>query len=929
MNSGKVKQFLTHVLLLTGPVLLMQTDVAEAIQSAGDIPPNEWGVEGAREDMLETAHRWNADDGTPMPASAISTTGPEVPAFPGAQGFGANAFGGRGGELYRVTNLNDSGPGSLREAAEAHGPRIIIFDISGTIELEEPIEVTHPYMTIAGQTAPGEGVTVANHRFDVRTYDVIIRHMTFRHGSDGSYHNDDWTLRIRFGTHIILDHVTVSWGVDGNLGVTEMDQATVQNSFIAKPLWNAEHPKGERGYGTLVRGSEGAQYSFIGNLWTNHRSRMPRPGNYTSHDEDPEGLLMDFRNNVIYQGQGYNHDDDTVTKYNFINNYFLTDYEFEDTSDYTEGFLDGNILVGSKPEDQWGALMNISFFRDRQDHEVFEPFETGQVTTLSAEEALEFAFEHAGAPRDQHDRYAIQEAKNYYLTEIEGQEEEYDLPQWWTKDDIDHQDEVGGLPEVESKTIPKWIDSNRNGIPDWWEQQHGLDSSNPGIANEDRNGDGYTNIEEYINDMEAIEKTHELIENTTVVQAESAADQMGFDDYFEVREDEDLDISYIEATEDAPDQDEAPDDGILEYHTDLEGEGNIWLLVNMPDASSDSFFLNFSDHLAMEPWSFDYEDHDQGYGHWAWVKYQEAMQFDADGDNNLYLTRRESGAKIDRIMFTTDADFEPVNPNQEFIEIKNEIVQAEDAQYQDGFDDYFRTVDVEENGEEFTYIEAIEDAPEREEAPEDGILEYNTTIEGELDIWVLVNMADSDSDSFYLGFGDNPMYRWWFNYEDHEEDYGSWVWAKYEDVTDRIDEPFVGDGNTNLYLTRREAGAKLDRILFSNDPDYVPEDPDREELVSAGGDDMADVPAETELKQNYPNPFNPVTTIEYSLASDEQVTVEVFNALGQHVKTLVDHRQTAGTHTVRFDGADLSSGMYIYRLRTDEIVETRKMMLIK
>ncbi|MEX2380761.1 MAG: hypothetical protein WD490_00105 [Opitutales bacterium] len=212
------------------------------------LPPLAWGEPGQRESMRDTADRWHSSNQTPMPSERIATHGPMVPAFPGAEGFGAYAFGGRGGKLYRVTNLNDSGPGSLREAVEAEEPRIVIFDVSGTIELESRITIYNPYLTIAGQTAPGEGITVTGRKFDVRTYDVILRHMRFRRGV---WEDDtaEWTFRIRSGTHVIVDHVTVTWGIDGNLGVTHMDNATIQNSVLAKPLWDAIHPKGTRGYG--------------------------------------------------------------------------------------------------------------------------------------------------------------------------------------------------------------------------------------------------------------------------------------------------------------------------------------------------------------------------------------------------------------------------------------------------------------------------------------------------------------------------------------------------------------------------------------------------------------------------------------------------------------------------------------------------------
>ena len=483
--------------------------MATAIAEPPEIPPFQWGEPGARECMLETANRWHGYDNTPLPSEDISTHGPRVPAFPGAEGFGAYAFGGRGGALYRVTNLNDSGPGSLREAVEAEGPRTVIFDVSGTIELESRITIDNPYLTIAGQTAPGDGITVANRKFDVRTYDVIIRHIRFRRGvyEDDT---DEWTFRIRGGTHVIVDHITVTWGVDGNVGVTHMDNATVQNSVLAKPLWDSIHPKGVRGYGALVRGRHGAKYSFLRNLWANHRARVPRPGNYISHEDDPDGLLMDFRNNVIYQGVGANYDEDSITLYNIVNNYILTDWRLIERSPYTKGHFSGNFRRGGEVEDQWSLLSpgdNII----REEHEQTEPFDMGGVTTLSAEQAWREVMRTAGAwKRDAHDENVIKETLNYHRREIEGGEPEYELPDWWTVGEIDSQEEVGGLPELKSVTMPEWIDANRNGIPDWWEEAQGLDSDDPAIANVDSNGNGYTNLEDYINDLEAIRRTHEL-----------------------------------------------------------------------------------------------------------------------------------------------------------------------------------------------------------------------------------------------------------------------------------------------------------------------------------------------------------------------------------------------------------------------------------
>ncbi len=482
-----------------------------------DIPPAGWGEAGVRECMIETEQRWphyKPELERPSPDPEYSTHGPTVPAFPGAEGFGAYSFGGRGGDVLRVTNLDDSGPGSLRAAVEAEGPRIVIFDVGGTIKLEEPIHVGNPYLTIAGQTAPGDGITVAGCMFHVYTYDVIIRHMRFRlgdyRGEVADPHWHDWTFFLNSANHAILDHVTITWGVSGNLVVQRNDNVTVQNSMLAKPLTDSYHRKGSRGYGALVRGRHGARYSFLRNLWANNRARVPRPGNYLSREDDPDGLLVDFRNNVVYQGVGANYDTDSVTYYNFVNNYCLTNWRLIERSPYTRGYFAGNYIRGAEVEDQW-SLLDPGDEVVREEHEQAEPFEIGDVATLTAKQAWSLVIAKAGAwIRDEHDANVIKEACNYHSVEIKGDEAEHSLPEWWTEGYIDTQDEVGGLPELASTAMPDWIDSNRNGLPDWWEQAQGLDSSDPDIAKKDSNGNGYTNIEDYINDLDAIRITHEM-----------------------------------------------------------------------------------------------------------------------------------------------------------------------------------------------------------------------------------------------------------------------------------------------------------------------------------------------------------------------------------------------------------------------------------
>ena len=200
-------------------------------------------------------------------------------AFPGAEGFGAQARGGRSGDVYHVTNLNDAGEGSLRNGIQsARGPRTIVFDLSGTIMLRSALAINKPFLTLAGQSAPGDGITVAGFTTRVTgTNNVIVRYMRFRAGDFNCPAMQDDALQVDKSSDVILDHVSASWSIDETLSVTESERVTVQWSFITQSLNNSCHEKGEHGYGTLLRYGAGG-ISMHHNLWAHHRSRNPRLG---------------------------------------------------------------------------------------------------------------------------------------------------------------------------------------------------------------------------------------------------------------------------------------------------------------------------------------------------------------------------------------------------------------------------------------------------------------------------------------------------------------------------------------------------------------------------------------------------------------------------------------------------------------------------
>lgn len=415
-------------------------------------------------------------------------------AFPGAEGYGKYAKGGRGGTVYEVTNLNDTGPGSFRAAVEASGVRTVVFRISGTIKLKSDLEISNPYITIAGQTAPGDGICIRDQSLEIQTHDVIIRYIRSRLGdqSDGGD-----AISIRRGKDIIVDHCSTSWSTDEVLSVStgepELTNITVQWCFITEALNPENH-----GFGSLIRGTGGARYSFHHNLYAHNRGRNPRPGNYdrNPHNEDPEGLLLDFRNNVIYNWSGghagYNADSKSITRMNYVGNFLIPGPDSENTgiaystgSPYNKAYFHVNYYNYEKPDNQWNL---VEFDEDwsQQQIEAYkqnQPFPAVSIETDEPREAFESVLAHGGASlpdRDPADARVVSDVRHR------------------TGAIIDSQNEVGGWPKLHTTPAPE--DSDHDGMPDSWEKQNGLDPNDAADKNKTA-ADGYTMLEKYLHSL--------------------------------------------------------------------------------------------------------------------------------------------------------------------------------------------------------------------------------------------------------------------------------------------------------------------------------------------------------------------------------------------------------------------------------------------
>lgn len=409
-----------------------------------------------------------------------------IPAFPGAEGFGAFAEGGRGGEVYRVTTLDDYGPeeapisGSLRAAIEAGGPRTVVFRISGIIDLVRPLEIHEPRLTVAGQTAPGDGVTLTTYGVEVYASDVILRYLRVRPGDRADVEQDAITVR---GSHVIVDHCSVSWATDETLSVIgQATDVTIQWCFITESLNESVHHKGAHGYGSLLTTT--GDVTIHHTLYALHHSRNPRP----------KDVRLDFRNNVIYgygAEAGYNYED--FTRMNYVGNYIVPLAFSRDPScafnlggTNSRFFVEDNVLLDGEGVRRDAELLCTPEAIPREGAvasvRVDTALATPSVTTDPAEVAYASILEQGGATRPVRD--AVDERIVGLIRSRAGRI-------------IDSQDDVGGWPPLLAADPPR--DTDADGMPDAWERQHGLDAMDGEDHAGDLDSDGYTNLEEYIN----------------------------------------------------------------------------------------------------------------------------------------------------------------------------------------------------------------------------------------------------------------------------------------------------------------------------------------------------------------------------------------------------------------------------------------------
>jgi hypothetical protein len=405
--------------------------------------------------------------------------------------------------------LNDSGPGSLRAAIEANEPRTVVFDVSGRIVLQNRLGIRNPYLTIAGQTAPGKGICISNLNLGMLgTHDVVVRYIRVRPGDTAGLTLDG--MGMASTDHAIIDHCSISWTQDEAFSSRGAKNITLQRTLISEALNVAGHKKYEKGkqhgYAASIGGDIG---SFHHNLLAHCAGRnwsleggLDKAGRHTAR--------LDIRNNVVYNWS-HRTTDGGAMQVNFVNNYYkpgpasrvfhvlMPERHLVQAFGPQEYYVSGNVMEGRYGADE--RLAGVIAPRNGGSIEEFlvnEPFFDHHVTTQSAADAYENVLGDVGCNvpmLDDHDRRVIQETRDGSTT-YKGSVTGYPgLP--------DSQQDVGGWEAYPEVHRPADWDTDDDGMPNKWEEQHGFNPSDAKDGQHDADGDGYTNLEDYLNGIVA------------------------------------------------------------------------------------------------------------------------------------------------------------------------------------------------------------------------------------------------------------------------------------------------------------------------------------------------------------------------------------------------------------------------------------------
>jgi hypothetical protein len=480
--------------------------IAVTSRPIGPARPSHAAKIDANKSLLHYAWRVDAfDTDGKVTRGDVWTFRPRHLAFPGAEGYGRFAIGGRGGKVVKVTNLNDSGPGSLRAAVELNEPRTIVFDVSGKIVLESTLGLRNPYLTIAGQTAPGLGICIANYNMGAMgTHDLIVRHMRVRPGNTSGDTLDG--MGMASTDHSIYDHCSISWTQDESFSSRGAHNITLQRTLISEALNIAGHRKYEdgkqHGFAASIGGDIG---SFHHNLLAHCAGRNWSLAGALDQATRHAGRL-DIRNNVVFNW-GHRTTDGGAKEVVFVNNYYKPGpatkvfHVLKAQREAVEAFgpqmyyVEGNVLEGKfDGSDPMGGVI-----QERGPDEpwvVDKPFFPSYVKTQTAAEAYENVLADVGCnvpALDPHDTRILEEVRTGKPKYKGSKSGIPGLP--------DTQDDVGGWDDYPEIHRPADWDQDNDGMPSKWETAQGLNPDDPADGNLDKDNDGYTNLEEYLNEL--------------------------------------------------------------------------------------------------------------------------------------------------------------------------------------------------------------------------------------------------------------------------------------------------------------------------------------------------------------------------------------------------------------------------------------------
>lgn len=423
-----------------------------------------------------------------------------LPVFPSAEGFGTRTPAGRGGKVIEVISLADDGPGTLRAALNDPSRRIIVFRVGGIIELREELQILQPFVTVAGQTAPGGGICLKNAGLMIGTHDVLIQHLRVRPGNQGTgkpENNDAISILGQHGNlggahHVVLDHISASWGEDETISTWYgAHDITISWSILSEALNRSRHPKRTHSAGLLI-GDSSEHVSVHHCLLAHNDFRNPLISKGGTHD---------FVNNVIYDWGAIPAevcDTDSNSFLNFVGNSFrpgpsTREGPYEITINPGQRGIPKIYVEGNRgphrataTSDDW-AIVCRGWGREGPAHQRYraaEAFAVAPVAKMPADEAFRKVLADSGATRPRRDH-----VDERIVLEVQNK----------TGKIIDSPLDVGGYPKLASGTAPQ--DSDHDGMPDVWERRHGLDPLDASDATKDRDGSGYTNIEKYLHSL--------------------------------------------------------------------------------------------------------------------------------------------------------------------------------------------------------------------------------------------------------------------------------------------------------------------------------------------------------------------------------------------------------------------------------------------